>query len=379
VRICTGVDSQSGPRTVRGRIVDKDGGDTVRTAVVTVLNVAPTATLSNDGSVAEGSPAVIRFSDAFDPGPADTAAGFHYAFHCDGTPVTDATYLNSETSPTTQCVFNQEGDHTVSGRIIDQDDGYTEYTTTVTVTNVAPVITDTSGPSAPVDVGTAVTVNANFTDGSADDTHTCSVDWGDGQTSDGTVTESSGDGSCTASHAYAEPGSFTVTVTVTDDDGATATATLTVNVAQPQATGGLTFGSGEIRLPSGADPAHPWVNGKAVYAFAAQGGSGRPLRGVTELLFLRDGFVFSSSRVDTLSVTGNAAVYGGTGYVNGRSGYRYTVTVVGRKSCGKTGADELRIQVVKSSTGAIVLDTSPGAADGETSPVTLGFTFVQSF
>src|SRR5262249_16961536 len=176
----------------------------------------------------------------------------------------------------------------------------------------------------------------------------------------------------------AAPGSFTVAVTITDDDLATATATTTINVAQPQATGGITFGEGTIKLPAGADPAHPWVSGRAIFAFAAPGGSGRPFRGGTALIFLRDGFVFSSARVDTLAVSSNIAVYSGPGYVNGRSGYHYTVTVVGRRGCGQPGTDELRVQVTNRD-GALVFDTSPGAPDGEASPIASGFTFVQSF
>src|SRR3989454_7874163 len=55
--MCTYPDNGSYP--VRARVLDKDGGYTDYTTTVTALNVAPTAVLSNNGSVNEGSPATI--------------------------------------------------------------------------------------------------------------------------------------------------------------------------------------------------------------------------------------------------------------------------------------------------------------------------------
>src|SRR2546426_1123569 len=45
--------------TVTVKVTDKDGGTDSKTFKVTVANVAPTATLSNNGPVNEGSPAKI--------------------------------------------------------------------------------------------------------------------------------------------------------------------------------------------------------------------------------------------------------------------------------------------------------------------------------
>src|SRR5207248_1814478 len=73
--------------TVRGRITDKDGGFTDYTSTVRVTNVAPTATLGNNGPVPEGSTALVSFSNQGDPSAADVAAGFTYSydFNDDGT------------------------------------------------------------------------------------------------------------------------------------------------------------------------------------------------------------------------------------------------------------------------------------------------------
>ena len=64
--------------------------------VVTVANVNPTATLSNDGPVDEGSPATISFSNQNDTAD-DTAAGFHYAYSCSNGDLSGATYASSST------------------------------------------------------------------------------------------------------------------------------------------------------------------------------------------------------------------------------------------------------------------------------------------
>jgi hypothetical protein len=103
---------------------------------VTVANANPTATLSNSGPVAPGSPVTIAFSRPFDPSSADTTAGFRYAFHCDGSPFATApTYGGSSTSPSIGCWFGANGTYLVRARILDKDDGFSEYTTAVTVSN----------------------------------------------------------------------------------------------------------------------------------------------------------------------------------------------------------------------------------------------------
>ena len=111
-------------------------------------NVAPTARRSpTTARSAEASSATISFSNASDPSPADTTAGFRYAFDCDGGSLAGATYAGSGTSPTTtvHCSPMAPADEIVSGAIIDKDGGLTQYTTTVHVNNVAPTVTFTSG------------------------------------------------------------------------------------------------------------------------------------------------------------------------------------------------------------------------------------------
>ena len=107
------------------------------------LNVPPTADISNDGPIDEGGSATVSLTNPSDPSSEDTTAGFRYAFSCtnDALPTT---YADAGTSHSTTCSFADDGSYTVSGRIFDKDDGYTDYSTDVVVRNVAPTITSAS-------------------------------------------------------------------------------------------------------------------------------------------------------------------------------------------------------------------------------------------
>src|SRR5262249_26737165 len=116
--------------------------------VVNVSNANPTATLSNSGPVKEGSTATVTFTNQADVSPADVAAGFHYAydFDNDGTfDVGNGTYAGSviDKTETVPASFLDDGPgtRTVRARIIDKDGGFTDYTTAITITNVAPTAT----------------------------------------------------------------------------------------------------------------------------------------------------------------------------------------------------------------------------------------------
>lgn len=103
-------------------------------------------------------------------------------------------------------------------------------TTTLTLTNVAPQVRITAPTNGALVLRNAsVGVTAPFTDVGTNDKHTCTVDFADGTpVATGTVTETPGSGTCSASHTYAGVGAHNVLVTVTDDDGGSATAIVKV-------------------------------------------------------------------------------------------------------------------------------------------------------
>lgn len=105
-----------------------------------VYNVAPQATLSNDGPVDEGAVVTVTFSDASDPSMADTDAGFRYSWALDPADLPNA-YAAAGTATTAEFVFDDDGMYTVYGRVYDDDDNYSQYSTAVTVNNVPPIAT----------------------------------------------------------------------------------------------------------------------------------------------------------------------------------------------------------------------------------------------
>jgi hypothetical protein len=218
-----------GTHTVKARISDKDGDFTDYTTDVIVRGVAPTATLTNDGPVAEGSAVTISFSNQSDPSAADTAAGFSYRVACDG-----ITFLPAP-SATTTCVFDDgPSTHVVRGEISDKDGLATVYETTVVVNNAAP--DGTLGNSGPVNEGSPATISwSGQSDPSQADTaagftyrYAC-----DGQTLGAPTTSASA--TCTFDDG---PSSHTVLARIIDKDGGSTDRTTDVSVANvaPTAT-----------------------------------------------------------------------------------------------------------------------------------------------
>ena len=202
---------------------------------VLIENVAPTAVLGNDGPVGEGSTVTASFTGQADPSGVDTTAGFHYAFDCANASLASATYAGSGTSASTTCTYpDGPATKTVRARIIDEDGGYTEYTTTVTVNNVAPSVTPPD-VDAPENQGATEGSARSFAIGSfvdagvSDGPWAVKVDWGD-STAVSTFNQATQGSLGTVAHTYADDGLYTVTVYVTDKDTATGHATFSVTV-----------------------------------------------------------------------------------------------------------------------------------------------------
>lgn len=127
--------------------------------------------------------------------------------------------------------LNEAVDLRVQITVSDANSANSKFTL-IAVLNAAPAITSFGLSSTDLDSGQAVTATGAFGDGGAADTHTVTVDWGDGSTSTMYLAAAAHD-FATPPHTYAAAGDFTVTATVADNAGATATATSSVSVHQP--------------------------------------------------------------------------------------------------------------------------------------------------
>jgi hypothetical protein len=119
-------------------------------------------------------------------------------------------------------------------------------TATATVTSTARVAMGLSVVASPFTIPEGQSFNGNVATFSDSDTSktaasfTAAIDWGDGTTSAGTVTGSSGSFQVSGQHTYSDEGSFTFTVTVTDTSpgGPTASSMATATVTETDALAG---------------------------------------------------------------------------------------------------------------------------------------------
>jgi len=228
-------------------VTDDDGAATSDTLTVTVLNVAPTVNAGADQTVDEGSVITLDPATFNDLGTLDThTAKIDWG---DGI-VESGTVSEAPSGPPGSTegmngtvsgshVYADNGVYTVTVTVTDDEGGADSDTLTLTVNNVAPMID--AGVVQSVDEGSVVSLApATFNDLGTLDTHTATINWGDGTATEaGVVTESpfgppgstaGADGTISGSHVYADEGTFTVTVTVMDDEGDSDTKTFQVTV-----------------------------------------------------------------------------------------------------------------------------------------------------
>ncbi len=233
-----------------------------------------------------------------------------------------------------------------------------------------PVLGAISAPANPVQVNTAITVTAPFTDPNADDTHTAAWSWGDGTTSAGTVNETSH--MATGQHTYAAAGLYTVTLTLTDSSNLSAEATFQyVVVYDPN--GGFVTGSGWITSPAGAYVADPTLTGKAKFEFEVKYHKGmNVLTGETKFKFKAGDLDFKGTSNQWLVVRGAKAQFAGSGTINGQGDYGFQITVIDGKKKSGNGPDLIRIKIWKKATGQVIYDSQLGAVQDADPATVLG-------
>lgn len=115
----------------------------------------------------------------------------------------------------------------------------------VTVLNVIPTVSVTGDSS---DEGQTATVTATFTDPGVEDTHTATIDWGDGNGAQAVTLNALANG---VDHIYGDNGDYNVTVEILDDDGGLGVDSAPVTVANLAPT--LSLESSEpVDFPGGS-------------------------------------------------------------------------------------------------------------------------------
>jgi hypothetical protein len=223
--------SSSDVYTISVTLTDDDTGTDVGSATTTITNVNPEILTLSATSVNEDG--TVTLSGTYsDVGTQDThTLTINWG---EGAPVTlpvsggtfSFTHQYLDDNPT-----NSSSDvYTISVTLTDDDTGTDVGSATTTITNVNPVITglsNTSPECGDAAEGQSITVSGSFTDIGTQDTHTATIDWGDGNVTVAVIGQGAGFGTLTDSHAYATGGIFTITVTLTDDDGGVVSSTTT--------------------------------------------------------------------------------------------------------------------------------------------------------
>ena len=337
-----------------------DGDQKDQIAFQLKINQPPVVTVAN-ASGNEGS-AIAVHGTAVDPEGDPLTQTWSYA------PVSgvDAGAICSFASPgslDTTVTCTDDGTYKITLTVSDGINTPVVKNGTLTVANVAPVVTVTSPLSGALFiVGTTVTVTASITDAGSNDTlvaPTCTFNWdGGGATSVGAPVGST----CSKANLFAAAGVYTVTVAATDDDGGVGVGSVLIVVYDPDA--GFITGGGTIDSAPGAYRPDLTLSGQATFGFFSkyQKGANIPT-GETEFNFQAGNFNFHAATYEWLVVSGPKAQYKGSGQVNGSGNYGFLLTVTDGQLTGGGGFDKFRLKVVNKATNTVVYDNAFGSSE----------------
>src|SRR5207253_2880036 len=232
---CTFADNGTYP--VRARIIDKDDGFTEYTTTVTVDNANPVVVAPANQASDEGTSTSFDLGSFTDAGVNDNPWAIDVNWG-DGTPHHMDNKSSQDLPGNASHKYDDNGSYTVRARIIDKDGGYSEYTTNVVVTNVAPSLTQPVDDSALEGTSKSFGLGSFSDPGANDAPWDLHVTWGDGSPATDLPYSSRG-ALGMAPHAYDDNGVYTVTETITDKDGGSDSQTYKVTVANVAPTADL--------------------------------------------------------------------------------------------------------------------------------------------
>lgn len=214
-------------------VTDDDGGLGTDTVTVIVNNADPLTTAGPDQTVFEGMPVIVR-PVYWDPGSADT----HTAIIDWGDGASqNLVAVGGVIVPPPHVYLDEAGSpFTVTIAVSDDDGGADTDSLEVTVQNFAPVPTVIAS-DLDIDEGVPLGVAVAFLDTGLLDTHSGTIDWGDGTIEPLTIIANA----ALASHVYdGEDTTVTIRVSIVDNDGGMGVDTVDVfvrNIAPTVDTG----------------------------------------------------------------------------------------------------------------------------------------------
>jgi len=347
-----------------------EGGQTPRTYMDNILvqtTIPPIADANGPYTANEGTPILFDASGSSDPD--GDLLQYRWDFESDGE--WDTSWSSDSTaSYTWSDDWNGEATVEVSDSESPEEDATTSTDVAgVTVNNVAPVVDPITAPVDPVQLGTGITVSADFTDPGTDYTHTAVWNWGDG-TPATTINMELGYRSVDGVHTYEAAGVYTVTLTVTDDDGGSGDSTFRYVVVY-DSEGGFVTGGGWIDSPEGAYAADPSLTGKANFGFVSKYKKGATTpEGNTEFVLRVADLNFHSASYDWLVIARHKAMYKGVGAINGEGNYGFMLSAIDEALTPSTDADLFRIKIWDKDNGDAVVYDNLMDADDDADPTT---------
>jgi len=220
--------ADNGVYTVTVTVTDDDAGVGSDTFTVTVNNVNPSVEAGADQSIVEGGSISLDPATFTDPGTADIhTATIDWG---DGSPLEAGSLTQGAGSGSVagSHAYGAEGIFTVTVSVTDDDGGVGTDTFTVNVSDAGGPSVD-AGPDVVIDEGQSVSLPpSTFVPAIGTDTHTASINWGDGTIEPGTVDDAAD--TVSGSHTYPQDGSFSVGVTVTNQDDTSGADSFNVTV-----------------------------------------------------------------------------------------------------------------------------------------------------